>query len=891
MNHTDENLLVRKDAKDLTDTEKQRFVNAVKALKNRPSPYTIFDPATGTNVTPPNAYDYYVRIHQLAFGELNSSGQMIPGEMPPVHFTPPFLPWHREMLRRFENDLRSIDPTVTLPYWDFTNSDSSRAVFTDNFMGGFGNAQDSNLVSTGPFRAPSFSLRNQPSQTLNQQGIWTFNFNSPSALNPNGQARFLQRSIGSRQDPSQFPGTANLPLPSEIEAVLNQPTFNTFWPALEGRPHGNPHVWVGGNMGLATSPNDPVFFLHHANIDRLWTEWMERHQNTPGFRPYLPLDSGNSGVDINDPMYQFGNVTPEQMLSIQQIGYVYDTTDIPPPPEEPILPTVSIANVSVTEGNVPANFVVSLSKASDQVVRVNYTIASDTFDGTKSFDAVLSGAEEVPPTSSTANGISLLELNRAGDGLSYRIKVAGLDFGSLLGKASQTSTTSDDVTGVRFHVGGQGANGPIALDISKASQDADDWNATIDSDGSTIITGVWETTDAAGQSLSSFVSPLRTATPGKDTGLYLNVQTKGSPNGAIRGQILGERPDIAPPAFSGQVVFNPGQTKQTITVNVVDDTRQEFDENFFVNLSNPIGADIADSQGVATIRDNDTKAVTVPPPPVKAGVPVFGSTANDTISGGNGNDSIFADSGDDLVFGGKGDDYLVGNKGKDIFYGDAGNDLIFGNEGEDTIYGGEGNNTLSGGKENDVIYGGSGEDFIVGDDGNDLIFGKGKDFLAGNKGNDTIDGGEGNSSLFGGADNDVLFGGIGSDLLFGDKGKDRLVGVDRKASNPGFSEIDTLVGGFDSDTFVLGDAVKFYYNDGDDSKSGTSDYALILDFNSSQDRIELRGSAGGYVLGSSPSGLPTGTAIYQKTLGQNELIAIVQGSNNLSLSGGYFTFA
>lgn len=884
---TNDNLLLRQDAKTLSSAEKAAFVNAVKGLKNRPSPYQIFDPVTRTNVTPPNAYDYYVRLHQLAFGEINSSGQMS-GEMPPVHSSPAFLPWHREFLRRFENDLRSIDPSVSLPYWDPTTSDSTRAVFSNDLIGGLGNSLDSNFVTAGPFSAPSFSLRNQPTQTLNQQGIWTLNFNSPSPLNPNGQARFLQRSSGSRQDPSMFVGTANLPLPSDIEAALNQPTFDRFTSAVEGRPHGNPHVWVGGGMGLATSPNDPVFFLHHANIDRLWTEWIERHQNEPGFRPYLPPDTGNTGIDINDPMYQFGNATPEQMISIQQIGYVYDTTDRPPVVEEPTLPTISINDVSVVEGNVPANFTVSLSKASDRVVTVNYAIADDSADGSSTFDATLNSNQEVPPTNSTASGFSLLELNRAGDALSYRIKVSGLDFGSLLGKASQTADTTDDVTGVHFHVGGKGANGAIVLDISKASQDADDWNATINPDGSTIIAGVWESTDAANQPLSNFVSSLKAATPGDDTKLYLNVHTKASPGGIIRGQILGERPDGTAAAFSGQVVFNPGQTKQTVTVNVLEDTQPEFDENFYINLSNPIGAEIADAQGAATITDNDTAKASTP---AKAtGSLQFGTPGNDSLSGGNGNDSIFADSGDDLVFGGDGNDYLSGGKGKDIFFGDAGDDLIFGNEGQDTIYGGEGKNTLAGGKDDDVIYSGSGEDFIVGDDGNDLIFGKGKDFLAGNKGNDTIDGGEGNSTLFGGQGNDILYGGSGADLLYGDKGTDRLVGVNAKATNPGLGEIDTLVGGFDADLFILGDTVKVYYNDGDDSKSGTTDYAFILDFNASEDRIELRGSSNGYVLGGSPSGLPSGTAIYQKTLGQNELIAIVQGSNNLSLGGGYFSF-
>ncbi len=56
---------------------------------------------------------------------------------------------------------------------------------------------------------------------------------------------------------------------------------------------------------------------------------------------------------------------------------------------------------------------------------------------------------------------------------------------------------------------------------------------------------------------------------------------------------------------SGTLIFAPGQTNQTVTVLVLNDLRDELDETFFVNLSSPTNAQLADSQGVATIADND----------------------------------------------------------------------------------------------------------------------------------------------------------------------------------------------------------------------------------------------------------------------------------------------
>ena len=56
---------------------------------------------------------------------------------------------------------------------------------------------------------------------------------------------------------------------------------------------------------------------------------------------------------------------------------------------------------------------------------------------------------------------------------------------------------------------------------------------------------------------------------------------------------------------SGMITFNPGETSKTITVVVNGDTINETDETFFVNLSNPINATIADGQGSGTITNDD----------------------------------------------------------------------------------------------------------------------------------------------------------------------------------------------------------------------------------------------------------------------------------------------
>jgi len=184
-------------------------------------------------------YDKYIQVHA--------------GAGPHGHGGPAFLPWHREFLRRYELDLQAIDSSVFLPYWDWTVENLNSAgteslLWANDFMGGPGNPAQAFRVTTGPF-APWNLRRN--------------NFN-----------RF------------QSPGGGG-----NITAIKGELRYRDFL-ALEG-PHGGAHVWVGGDMGgIASAVRDPVFFLLHCNIDRLWAEWTRDHQGDAGWVQYEPTSGG-----------------------------------------------------------------------------------------------------------------------------------------------------------------------------------------------------------------------------------------------------------------------------------------------------------------------------------------------------------------------------------------------------------------------------------------------------------------------------------------------------------------------------------------------------------------------------------------------------------------------
>ncbi len=326
----------RKNQALLTSNERKAFVNAVLKLKNE----------TPSQMGLASRYDDYVQVH------MNS---MKPGAGW-AHQAPAFLPWHREYLRHFELDLQKIDPTVTIPYWDWTvdqNPALATSPFTNDFMGGDGDPGPGKdrKVTTGLFAEAS--------------GKWHLNVITGT---PGDNKTYLRREFGVN--------AATLPSPTQLGVALGKTVYDVSpwstgstdgfrnfvegWQPTDGAPNDQPpqnhnrvHVWVGGNMLPSTSPNDPVFWLNHCNIDRLWALWMAQPA-APA--PYLP-PSGTPGVraghGLNDTMIFFSGgpapwpdtSTPAGVVDHHALGYWYDT-DSP----RTLLLTPSVSFVDIQEG-------------------------------------------------------------------------------------------------------------------------------------------------------------------------------------------------------------------------------------------------------------------------------------------------------------------------------------------------------------------------------------------------------------------------------------------------------------------------------------------------------------------------------------------------------------
>jgi len=279
---------------------------------------------------------------------------------------------------------------------------------------------------------------------------------------------------------------------------------------------------------------------------------------------------------------------------------------------------------------------------------------------------------------------------------------------------------------------------------------------------------------------------------------------------------------------------------------------------------------------------------------------IIGDDNNNLLIGGQGNDEIFGFNGNDTVQGGAGDDVIGGGSRNNLAtsrLGD-GNDIVQGEGGNDVLIGGTGNDTLDGGTDLDTAdYSNLGTAIALQATG---IVNKGvagidqilniETIIGATRQANTIDGSTGTSTttsfnvnlstnslivngvpvlgtlnfnvqnfvnvtgtsqadtIVGNNQSNLLIGGRGNDQISGLGGKDTIIGVDPNSLQPGINEVDTLTGGADPDKFVLGDAKNPYYVGGG-GFAGLNDFALITDFQTGQDQIQLK-KLDGYIFGS-----------------------------------------
>ncbi|KAF2147297.1 uncharacterized protein K452DRAFT_293744 [Aplosporella prunicola CBS 121167] len=307
---------VRKEWRSLSIVERLSYIDAVFCLTKKPA----ISGLSGAI----NRFDDHQAVHS--------------DQTPAIHWVGHFALWHRYFVATYEKALRKeCGYTGAQPYWDWSldasSNKSSTAIFKseifDPITGFGGNGPWANAtagqnplnltgrtgggcVRDGPFAYPAFETHYGDTAGCLRRDF------TPSVMNA-----FAHRS--------------------QVEHVTSQPDYTSFAYALEGIPsfsqpniHGSGHFGVGGVLGqigsAAESPGDPLFYLHHGNLDRILWEWQKKDLPTRLHQvggPVEPFDYGGVNVTLDFQVNigkLAGNVTLEQLLDPQggTLCYAYE---------------------------------------------------------------------------------------------------------------------------------------------------------------------------------------------------------------------------------------------------------------------------------------------------------------------------------------------------------------------------------------------------------------------------------------------------------------------------------------------------------------------------------------------------------------------------------------
>jgi hypothetical protein len=251
---------IRRSILDVDASERLLLRNAIIELHHR------FFAGSRTD-TPPGGVSFWFKqdeIHQATH----------------VHGGPEFLPWHRELVNRFEIMLRQVDPRLSLHYWDWTRD--ATPLFTSSFMGSGSGDAGNPWLSEGfynptadPYRADAFD---------------------PTHNNPADPPRTLTRNYSG----GTFPASTDTD-------IVNATDYQALRDLLENA-HDSAHGLIGGTLSNPhISFRDPFVFLLHSNVDRLFTRWQTDPAHPERLDPNLVYGSESAAMNVNVEPWSSGH--------------------------------------------------------------------------------------------------------------------------------------------------------------------------------------------------------------------------------------------------------------------------------------------------------------------------------------------------------------------------------------------------------------------------------------------------------------------------------------------------------------------------------------------------------------------------------------------------------
>ncbi|CAK9144949.1 unnamed protein product [Ilex paraguariensis] len=270
-----------------------------------------------------------------------------PEEKVDVHFSWIFFPFHRFYLYFFEKILGKLinDPTFALPFWNYDSPDGMTipTMFTDT---------NSSLYD--PLRD---ALHQPPT-------IMDLNYFGPSTeTTQNDQQQISYNLTTMYKQMVSCSKNAELFFGQAYRAGDDQPNGAG---AIENIPHTPVHIWTGDrnqpngeNMGrFYSAGRDPIFYCHHANVDRLWNIW-----KTLGGKRRDPTDKDwlNASFVFYNENAQLVRVKIKDSVDTTKLGYTYQDVPIqwqkakPTPRNTKVAGKLSKAGVAIAPEIPPAS--------------------------------------------------------------------------------------------------------------------------------------------------------------------------------------------------------------------------------------------------------------------------------------------------------------------------------------------------------------------------------------------------------------------------------------------------------------------------------------------------------------------------------------------------------
>ncbi|PXA73853.1 hypothetical protein DMC25_25800 [Caulobacter sp. D4A] len=204
-----------------------------------------------------------------------------------------FLPWHRAYVTMYERMIRSVTGYLgfAMPYWDWTANRKVPQAFSDPTYNGQTNSLYEPTRNNGVVLTDDIVGQGVMDRIYNETNYELF-----GTSRPRGQNNLDPSWITTRT------GTQGV---------------------LESTPHNLVHVRLGGWMPTTRSPMDPIFQMHHGNIDRIWWRWngLGRQNTQEGLWQNMVFQNNYLA-----PNGSWWSTTPNQVQQVTALGYTYGAT-------------------------------------------------------------------------------------------------------------------------------------------------------------------------------------------------------------------------------------------------------------------------------------------------------------------------------------------------------------------------------------------------------------------------------------------------------------------------------------------------------------------------------------------------------------------------------------